>query len=103
LPPEDTSGGFAGIKIWLEGEPEPRDWFLPVNHRTVQVLHNFDLHVYFTAPDIDPKKVTLLSIGDRFRLRGTFNYCLGIYRDRDRNPQNIAADDPRIYNNGDPP
>jgi hypothetical protein len=97
----DASGGFAGIKIWPQGSREPDTWLLPVGERTVRVLDDFDLHVSRTD-HADPEKVTLLSIGDRFRLRETFHYCLGVFRDPNRNPDHIAADDPRIYNNGDP-
>src|SRR6185436_2972665 len=103
LPEGDESGGFAGIKAWPEEGRKPEQFILPGRGVTILLPGtSLDLHAYTTTPEIDPDKVTLLSIGDAFSERGTYYYCLGMYQTNNRNEDNIVEDDPRIYNNGDP-
>lgn len=102
LHPEDKSGGFAGIKIWPKDGIEPEEFFRPGRGITLLIPSTpLDLHVYFTE-DTKRDKATLLSIGDDCSIQSHFFYCLGIYRNPDRKGP-IDQDDPRIYNNGDPP
>ncbi len=103
LPPDDASGGFAGIKVWQKDEPEPESFILSGRGYTQQLPVDlpFDLHVYFTSPD-DADKATVLSIGNLCQETATYRYCLAIYKDKERSKHDVTADDPRIYNNGDP-
>ena len=102
LAPGDTSGGFAGIKIWPQGGSEPGEFSLPGRGVTETIPDTtLDLHAYFTDHG-DPHKATLLSIGDSCSDPVEYCYCLGVYRNQDRQGP-IDQDDPRIYNNWEPP
>lgn len=108
LQDEGTSGGFSGIKIWIDGKAEPKDYALPRRGDTKKIwdaqgVATFDLHTFFTA-DYDHGKATLLSIGNTFSGAGpttTFHYALGVHQSKDRKGA-ITRKDPRILNNWRP-
>lgn len=93
LPPEDASGGFAGIKIWRAGKKEPRCFVLPPDGHWEPIDGVFEVEARYSEPD----KATILIVRDNGSVKGKFRYMLGVHR---KETGFIDQHDPQIYNTG---
>lgn len=98
LPPEDSSGGFSGMKIWPVNGNEPEDYILPRHGEVAHIGKAFDLRAHHSPGD---GKVTMLTLSDDCSVRGRYHYALGVFQDKKRDKHRIDEHDPQIYNTGD--